>query len=367
MYTNDETHEVLKINPLPKMHDIYVTRDELSPSLPSLALMILSDPFVVRILLFKCYQELKKVVNEKQIPLENTKLVSLLQILQAIQFSIKLCALKGKALFIPSPGYEVDIDKSITSGDEVLNETNLSLRSLLPQISKLLLNLTIDKRMAIGGDLHDVSLALQQTHYIPVADEWSSSTRLCVVIALLKYALIDLLRPGQTNEHAFISQLNRFKNIFVAQNSSPQLVNERSFWLSLANTLLSYKAKFPHKMRDSLIDFWLFILKQARDTSLFSASHEIAIMLLNEWSVFGNAVVPVDLRLKLSKEFAMSVSCTRKKSDLGSVQIDFAQAWSEYSNNSTGEFSRIRCEYDRLLQGLPANRVITWKQSLRIA
>mgnify|MGYP000922223406 CR=1 FL=1 len=78
--TFNESSEVLQIEPLPQIHGKRSKRIFLSPSLPSLALMVISDPFVARIVLFKCFQELKRIINDKQIPLENIKLTSLLQI-----------------------------------------------------------------------------------------------------------------------------------------------------------------------------------------------------------------------------------------------------------------------------------------------
>ena len=359
--TFNESSEVLQIEPLPQIHGKRLKRNFVSPSLPSLALMVISDPFVARIVLFKCFQELKRIINDKQIPLENIKLTSLLQILQAIQFSVKSCATKGQSFCIPSPGY----DKT-----DAVDGSNSSLRYILPQMSKLLLDLKIDKRMAIGGDLNEVSKDLVQTDRLPREGEWkSSSSSYYTSLAFLECALVDLMRPGQTNDQALPCQLLRFERAFIELNMSSQLVHERSFWLSFANVILSYKAKLSHKIRDNVTKFWLGMLRKAYPQSLCSPSHEIAIWLLNEWALFGNAIVPVDLRMKLSENFVLGVIAEK---DSSSIPIDnaFVKAWDKSlgdSNSSSDDaFLSIRIEYERLLQGLPTCRVETWKTNLKL-
>jgi len=74
------------------------------PSMPTLVSMLLSDPFVSRLLIDKIYRTVKKdVLGSRIVPSEHFVIPSILQILHVAQFSTQLCAFKGKKIFYSRP------------------------------------------------------------------------------------------------------------------------------------------------------------------------------------------------------------------------------------------------------------------------
>ena len=170
--------------------------------------------------------------------------------------------------------------------------------------SKLLLDVDLDKRIAVGGDLFD---AANQSLIVPtdvMDDEWNGTSSLQDLRVIVEGAFIHLLQPGNTNEVALQNQFQRFVTA-LDKLSGGNMIHERSFFTSLSHTLLRYKTKLPHSTRDLVTEAmikWLRISKASNESVLCSALHECFMRLLNEWSSLGNAVLSRDLFLSLSEQ-----------------------------------------------------------------
>ena len=121
-------------------------------------------------------------------------------------------------------------------------------------------------------------------------------------------------------------------------------------------------------MRDLVTSFWIKLLKKAGATALHSVAHELFIWLLNKWASFGNAVVPLDLRLQLS-QFSLEFK-DAPESEVGDKSV-FAKAWESSLNDCDAsdrvmQFMLIRKEYERLLKEVPADKAKKWKQRMNI-
>lgn len=326
------------------------------PSMQCLASMLLADPFVVRILLDRIQKILRvDVLKAKNVPGGHPVLPSIFQLLNVGGISTQLCALKGKQSYIPDAG----IRKVLMEGEE-FNPSYESTRNYLPLLSKLLLDAEIDRRMSTNGDLHDA--ARQDIFQRPevMTNEWEGTSSLHDIRAVVEGTLVRLLQ-GNTNETALKNQLPRFIAA-LDKLSGGNMLNERPFFMSLANALLRYKSKLPHSTRDSVTTLmikWLAAEGESPKTAMCSPLLECFMYLLNEWSTLGNLVLPRDLFLSLSEE-AIAAS---GRGVVGEKNETFAELWA--SNDDS--FAAVKEQYMRMLSSTPDARALEWKEKVGIA
>ena len=347
------------------------------PSIPSLALMLIADPFVTRLLLDKCLNTINSgIIPDKKLPAEHRSLPSILQLLHLTQYSADICAVKGGEFHIPGPGFK----STTSSANDVMKADNIayaSLRCYTPLIGKIMLDIKVDRRMSVGGDLYDVAVQTKLDRKPTIANEWEDTASLCVVRALIEGVLVDLLRPGRSSEQSFAMQFSRLE-IVLETFGTASIMHDRACWTSVTQALLSHKAKLASGIRDVVIQTWIKWLKQTTNfaqmkdgyasnlSSMNSALHEIFIFLLNEWASLGNVVMPVDNRLSLSKDAAEAVSLCCGI-DTGTKFAPFAQAW-HLSKQEKGNcaFTAIRKEYEKMLHDVPSDRATQWKVAVGV-
>ena len=256
------------------------------PSTQCLASMLLADPFVVRILVDKAQKILRAdVLKSKSIPSGHALLPSIFQLLNIARISKQLCALKGKQCYIPDSG----LRKILIDGED-FNPSYESTRNCLPLVTKLLLDVDLDSRMVVGGDLHDA--ALQKVLVTPEVQtaEWEGTTSLYDIRAVVEGAFVHLLQPGNTSEVALRSQFPRFVSA-LDKLSGGNMLNEKPFFKSLTHALLRHKSKLPQGTRDLVTGCMLKWLRAEGDgispkTAVCSPLLECFMNLLNEVSMF---------------------------------------------------------------------------------
>lgn len=149
--------------------------------------------------------------------------------------------------------------------------------------------------MAANGDLHDISRAGLLTHPVLLKTEWEGSSSQHDMKVIVEGVFVHLLLPGNTNEIAIRHQFPRFVAALDAL-SAGDMLHERPFYASLTTTLMRYKAKLPHSIRDLVTGCLLRWLRMSNVTSsmerLCSCLHEALINLLNEVSVQNMCLSP---------------------------------------------------------------------------
>lgn len=251
------------------------------PSMQCLASMLLADPFVLRVLVDRIQKIIRAdVLKAKSIPAGHPVLPSLFQLLNLARISTQLCALKGKQCHIPDAGL-----KNAVVGGEDWNPSYESTRNYLPLFSKLLLDAELDRRIAIGGDLHAAALQDIFTRPELQTKEWEGTSLLYDLRAIMEGALVHLLQTDGTNEVALPWQFPRFVAA-LDRLSGGNMLDERPFLMSLTRTLLRYKSKLPHSTRDLVTGClikWLKIEGSVSvETVITSQLHECFMLLLNE-------------------------------------------------------------------------------------
>lgn len=142
------------VDPLPESRAKKRKKDTVFPSMPVIAAMLLSDPFVVRLLLDKVLRAIRdSVFKDRSVPGCHQLVPSVLQLLHLSQFSTKLCAIKGRRFMIPDPGLivaaknakeEEAVEKSISTIISALERVASSLRKFVPLFFKLLLEMNLE-------------------------------------------------------------------------------------------------------------------------------------------------------------------------------------------------------------------------------
>jgi hypothetical protein len=274
------------VNPLPKSRNKKRKNDVDFPSMPALAAMLLSDPLVVRLLIFKVLNAMRNdILKASDIPSNHKTVPSIMQLLHLIQISTQLCAKKGKIYGIPDAG----LTKSAETDDEddsIISESYLTLRKFSPLIAKLMLEAEIDKRFSVGGDFHS---HLSSTRLAHKTEEWDgSSSSSSVLLPLVQGSLIPLLMPKASNEMALLTQLPRFFTAIDAL-SGGEMLNEKQFYISLIQIILKHKSKLPHSVRDLIVKRWLKWFHSTNGSSIMLAPvHLYFIKMLNEVSFHHN-------------------------------------------------------------------------------
>lgn len=239
--------------------------------------------------------------------------------------------------------------------------------------------------MVLNGDLHDISRAGLLTHPVLLKTEWEGSSSQHDMKVIVEGVFVSLLLPGNTNEIAIRHQFPRFVAALDAL-SGGDMLHERPFYASLTTTLLRYKAKLPHSIRDLITGCLLRWLRISNVTSsidrLCSCLHEALLNLLNEvrvfklcvlsellhvsalsthclqWSTRGNLVLPRDTFLTIAEE---AVSASDGK-EAGQKNDLFVKSWKEDNPN----FIRVKEQYEKMLSTTPDAKAVAWREKVGI-
>jgi len=340
------------INPLSQSRNKKSKKDTDFPSMPALASMLLSDPFVVRLLLDRVQRAMRgDIIKDQGIPSIHKTTPSILQLLYIVQISTQLCAKRGKVYTVPDVGFHAITSSEDSSTELTDTEPFIALRKYTPLVIKLILETEIDKRLSIGGDLYSYSIP---TRPETRAEDWAGSSSLSgVLICLVQGALVYLLQPGVSNEMALLVQLPRFFTA-LKELSGGNMIHEKSFYVSLSQTILKHKFKLPHSVRDLIVHNWLDWF-QASDgaSSMTTAVHVCFIQLLNEWYTFGNQILPQLYYLSFAKD-AVSASEKNERDE----SMTFSHYW---KNDLLGD---VKVQYERMLKHVPKDRCLKWRQSV---
>jgi bromodomain-containing protein 7/9 len=343
------------IRPLKESSTKKRKKDSFCPSLPALASMLLSDPFVVRLLFDKVLRAIRSdVLKEKTIPADHGTIPSVLQLIHIASLSPKVCATRGSAFVVPDVGL---MSKSASSNE---NDGTLSsrpfflLRNQLPRLGNLILTADIDRRI-ISGDL-SILPPLPKTKL----EQWQfhgCSNR--ILLDLVQGSLVHLIQSGVANDNVLTTQCSRFI-VAIDALSRGNMNNERCFFLSLIHALLRYKAKLPHTVRDLIVKAWLQWIKTGglgNGITMTSAVHSCFAMLLNQWLALGNLILPVDTMIMWSEEAIRA--CELNVND---KCMNFSKYWTMDDEN----FREVKLEYEKMLKAMPEDRAIKWKESVGI-
>jgi len=350
---SENTSKMKEIAPLPESKAKKRKKDTSFPSMPALASMLLSDPFVVRLLFDKILRALKNdvIMKDKNIPAEHGTIPSVLQLINIANLSRKICAMKGKIFIIPDAGLILKSDTGDDGADANISESFAVLRNQMPKLATLLLSAEIDRRIAAGGDLQILPRLPEST-----PEEWKlpmSSQR--TILDLVEGSLVLLLQPGVSNEAALLCQCPRF---FVAINelSHGEMTEERCFFVSLSQALLRHKTKLPHSVRDMVVEAWLSWFKsRSGESCMTRAVHLCFLKLLNEWTSMGNLVLPIDVMISWSEDAV-------KAAEANAGSSTFVQCWNENGD----DFGEIKSQYERMMRGVPEDRTMKWKDAVGI-
>jgi len=362
----EEEKNRLKINPLePGIKRHKIDPQEQSLSMFALASMLLADPFVVRILLDRVLRSLRiDTAKGAGIPSEHRVIPSIMQLLFLAQWSPQICAVRGRQSIIFDTGLQLPMD------EDAIERTlpYATLRRYLPTIIHLLRDAELEKRLAVGGDLHTVAnAALPRPELDRISIDGDNSSLPQIALALLEGAFVNVCLPGNSQDISLSISFSKFSKIFL-DLARGNVSNEVAFFKSLVTVILRHKARLNKTVRDTIISTWLDWLKtprtdQIKDNekipqgSIDSAAHEYLIILLNEWaSNFGNILMPRDLLLKVSTEVVEAINKTEV-----SPERKFSERWK--INGGDTAFGPIKTQYERLLSLLPKSHVVQWKET----
>lgn len=322
------------------------------PSMEALASMLLSDPFVVRLLLDRILRSLRiDVIKGSTIPASHTVAPSLMQLLNLAQFSTQLCAIRGKMFMIPGVGFDVDEEDPVPYQ---------MLREYTPTLLKLLLEADLDKRIA--SDLQAASQSLPSRTNVLDAQSWKTTklnlNRLHVIRGLVEGSLVHVCQPGNSFESSLAQTFPKFADA-LNHLAAPTLWEERPFFLSLIQAITRHKAKLTKTTRDVIVNTWLGWLAAPakKKGSMFSSAHECFMMLIHEWSSMGNLLLPRDVLMKVTKDAVDAVNASEKSNDR-----KFVKVW----NEAPAAFRPITELYVRVLKTLPDAQAKEWKDSVGV-
>lgn len=366
----EEKPKIVPLDPARKKRKVEL--QEYSLSMPALAVMLLADPFVVRLLLDRVFRSLRiDVLKGSGVPVHHMVVPSIMQLLFLAQWSPQICAVRGHRFVVPDAGLQRP--KTMDTVEALVPYTSLS--RYLPILIHLLLDAELDKRLAVGGELHTVaqsSLPRSEPLPITIAEDSPPSQ---VALALFEGAFVFVCLPGNSLDVSLSVTFAKFSTAFQ-ELANGNVWDERSFFKCLIPSILRHKSKLNKAVRDVIVSTWIDWLKgpaneqanEERSTrrrkkkvgSVTSAAHEYLLILLNEWaSSFGNVLMPRDLLVKVATEVTTVVNATET-----SPERKLAALWK--TDNDEKEFAPIKVQYERLLTLLPDSRKIQWKESAGI-
>ena len=322
------------------------------PSMEALASMLLSDPFVMRLLLDRILRSLRiDTLKGSTLPVAHTVVPSLLQLLNLAQLSTQLCAIRGKMYMVPDIGFVPDEEDPVPYQ---------ALREYTPLLLKLLLEADLDKRMA--GDLHAASQSLPPRSNVIAVQSWQTNKQnlkgLHVLRALVEGSLVHVCQPGNSFESSLSNTFPKFADA-LNQLASPSLWEERPFFLSLIQAITRHKSKLTKSTRDVIVSTWLNWLKVSakKKGSVFSAAHECFMLLINEWAALGNLLLPRDVLMKVTQDAVEAVNASEKTKDR-----KFMKVWKD----APDAFIPIKALYVRMLKTLPEAHAKEWKDEVGV-
>ncbi|CAB9507134.1 Bromodomain-containing protein 7 [Seminavis robusta] len=358
-------------------------KDKVYPSMPSLASMLLADPFVVRLILNRILRSVRlDIIRGKSLPTGSNVVPSLLQMLHMAQWSNQVCASRGFQYIVPGGGIEAPPETDQPSAEEFLMQIIPfdALRKFLPLLSQLFMENALDQRVIVGGDLHDAFNSMMEARPKPPDPEvWStiSSNNIQGVAALVQGALVHICLPGNSNEASLAVTYPKFAAVLAEASSA--ICDDRAFFAGLIDALLKHKSKLQRSTRDAVVSTWLDFLrkpprhakrkkgpkKQKKWGTSTSAAHECLITLFNEWAALGNQLLPRDKLL----EFACDIVKAVEESET-LAERRFLALWKESLETkseeepSVGDFTPIRKQYERMMKSLPEASRAQWKEQV---
>jgi hypothetical protein len=377
---------------------------EYLPSMPDLALILLADPFVVRIILARVLRELLASVGVgNSVPAAHPAIPSLLQLLHMAHWSSQICA--SNRYFIPSAG--VMLENNSTGDASSQDPTTLvpyaTLRQDTPLVLRLLLEAELDKRMVVSGDLHDASQSSTMAVSLPSpvhVRQWggeavtgeNNTTRtyyMQVAISLLQVALVHVCQPAD-NDTSLAMTFPKFATALEQIASPAALMGDSVFFKCLIFAILRHKQRLKPAARDAIVHSWmgwLRVASQSNSSSVGSGSkkkkkrgcmtmavHECLIMLLNDWAGIGNLLLPRDTLLQFAADIVQTandteVSDERKFAHLWKLSSSFEEKDGKGSVEPPAlvtDFSAVYKQYQRLIKRLPAINATQWKEQVGI-
>ena len=344
----------LEISPLqPSTKKRKKEREEYIPSMPALASMLLADPFVVRIIIARLLIEFRRnVIPGQTVPCFNMVVPSLLQLLHIVRYSKDICALRGKKFFVPPAGFD-DVENDDDTDPTAVVSYNC-LRHYVPLLVRLIFESELDRRITMGGDLHQASQSISSVAIPPILSamhSWmdNSEQQAYVAIALLQGSIIHLCLPGHHTETSLSVTFPKFASILqdVASDTSAFL-HDRIFFNSLQETILRHKTKLPRSARDAIVSAWLGWLKEGGTSALTAPAHESLIKLINDWYALGNVLLPRDVMIRFCTNTIEAVNTTK-----------FAALWQQ---SAMPAFEPIKEQYEHMLKQLPESSATQWRE-----
>jgi Bromodomain len=362
-----------KISPLdPATKTRKIEIKEYSLSMPAVAGMLLADPFVVRILLDRILRSIRLDTNKGiGIPAEHQVVPSLMQILFLAQWSPTICAIRGRQFIMSESG--LVLPKTVETPETMLPYT--SLRQHLPLMVHLLRDAELEKRLAIGGDLHSVAQSGISRPEPQLLSDPSIGPSSQIALAIFEGTYIYVCLPGNSQDVSLSLTFVKFSKSFQQIANGP-VWEERAFFKCLLPSILRHKARLGKTVRDAIISTWITWLKppapepnadtpkssrkKRKKGPMESPAHEYLICLLNDWaSSFGNMLMPRDLLLKTAIEIVEAVNDNENDEER-----KFASLWR--SNEENEAFKPIKAQYERLIALLPDSHSKQFRDSAGI-
>ncbi|CAJ1943166.1 unnamed protein product [Cylindrotheca closterium] len=346
----DESPNVNPLQPMNKKRKLNL--EDYSLSIPTLASMLLSDPFVVRLLLDHVLRSLRvDVLSGSSIPAAHKTIPSTLQLLHIAQWSSQFCLVRGKRYLVPDAGLMEPRD----SFHEAIIP-HYSLRRYLPLVVHLMLEAKLDKRLSPGGDLVSVSQSVPRPPAPVIEPETKAYSQ--VAVALLQGAFVYTCLPGNSQETSLAVTFSKFSQSLLSL--LPKAWDEQSFFACLVPSILRHKSRLKGPVRDAILTSWIEWLsdskingEKAKIGSMLSPAHEYLLILLNEWSKFGNTLVSRDILLLHVPQIVETVNATESDPNR-----KLSSLWK--ATDTKEDFNRIKQQYERILGLLPDVNDSVW-------
>jgi len=345
---------------------------ELVPSMPALAFLLLTDPFLVRIILARILREVRiGIVTTSTVPCASSSIPSLLQFMHMASWSSQICAVRAKRYFVPSGGVAA-LDSEEQQQDPAVFVPYATLRQDLPLLLRLLLEAELDKRVVVGGDLFEA--AQSNAALVPkpiVIDEWVVGDHLEVAVTLLQGALVHISQPGNTSDASLAISFPKFTKALSQMSERQRRYgmdgDDRLFFQCLIRAIVRHKAKLSKPTRDSIVKAWVsdWIApanegeSAKKNGTMTSSAHECFVMLLNEWSRIGNQILPRDTLLDF---VAQGVKASNESESRDSRK--FASIWTTTKQSRVAAFEQVKSQYIKMLSSLPAANAAQWRTKM---